>query len=58
VQDQGRGIAPEKLSEIRTKGSGVGFRGMRERVRQLKGKMQIQSDQAGTKITVTLPAQT
>jgi two-component system, NarL family, sensor kinase len=56
VQDQGRGIAPDKLNEIRTKGSGVGFRGMRERVRQLKGKMQIQSDQAGTRITVTLPA--
>jgi signal transduction histidine kinase/FixJ family two-component response regulator len=58
VEDQGRGIAPEKLTEIRTKGAGVGFRGMRERVRQLKGKMQIQSDQAGTKIIVTLPAQT
>ena len=58
VQDQGRGIAPEKLAAIRTKGSGVGFRGMSERVRQLKGKMQIQSDDGGTRISVTLPAQT
>jgi signal transduction histidine kinase/DNA-binding response OmpR family regulator len=58
IQDHGRGIAPEKLAEIRTKGSGVGFRGMLERVRQLKGKMQIQSDKTGTRITVTLPAQT
>jgi signal transduction histidine kinase/CheY-like chemotaxis protein len=58
IQDQGRGIAPEKLAEIRTKGSGVGFRGMLERVRQLKGKMQIQSDKTGTRITVSLPAQT
>jgi signal transduction histidine kinase/CheY-like chemotaxis protein len=57
VQDQGRGIAPEKLAAIRTKGSGVGFRGMNERVRQLKGKMQIQSGDGGTRITVTLPAQ-
>jgi two-component system NarL family sensor kinase len=57
VQDQGRGIAPDKLAEIRTKGAGVGVRGMRERVRQLKGKMHISSDQSGTKITVTLPTQ-
>ncbi len=57
VADHGHGMTPEKLQEIRTKGSGVGFRGMRERVRQLKGKMQIQSDESGTRITVTLPAQ-
>ena len=57
VQDRGRGIAAEKLAAIRTKGSGVGFRGMSERVRQLKGKMQIQSGDAGTRISVTLPAQ-
>jgi signal transduction histidine kinase len=30
---------------------------MSERVRQLKGKMQIQSDDGGTRISVTLPAQ-
>ena len=57
VRDQGRGIAREKLAEIRTKGSGVGIRGMRERVRQLKGSMQIESSDTGTRITVTLPAQ-
>jgi signal transduction histidine kinase/CheY-like chemotaxis protein len=56
VRDHGRGIAPERLAEIRTKGAGVGVRGMRERVRQLKGKMHIQSDQGGTVIAVTLPA--
>jgi signal transduction histidine kinase len=57
VQDQGHGIAPEKLAEILTKGSGVGFRGMRERLRQLHGKMEIQSGDSGTRIAVTLPAQ-
>jgi signal transduction histidine kinase len=56
VQDQGRGIAPEKLDQIRTKGAGVGVRGMRERVRQLKGNMHIQSGENGTRISVTLPA--
>jgi signal transduction histidine kinase len=57
IADRGRGMTPEKLEEIRTRGSGVGFRGMRERVRQLKGKMQVQSDKNGTRITVTLPVQ-
>jgi len=56
IADHGHGMTPEKLEEIRTRGSGVGFRGMRERVRQLKGKMQVQSDKGGTRITVTLPA--
>ena len=57
IADHGRGMTPEKLEEIRTRGSGVGFRGMRERVRQLKGNMQIQSDKSGTRITITLPTQ-
>ncbi len=49
IQDTGRGIPPERLAEIRTRGSGVGFSGMRERVRQLDGQMQIHSDKTGTK---------
>jgi signal transduction histidine kinase/DNA-binding response OmpR family regulator len=56
VQDWGRGISPEKLVEIRTRGAGVGFRGIRERIRQLKGQLHIHSDKTGTKIDVTLPA--
>ncbi|MBV8515223.1 MAG: hypothetical protein JO260_07975 [Acidobacteria bacterium] len=50
-------MTPEKLEEIGTKGSGVGSCGRRDRVRQLKGKMQIESDKSGTRITETLPAQ-
>jgi signal transduction histidine kinase len=53
VQDAGRGTPPERLAEIRTKRSGVEFRGMRERIRQ-----QIHSDKTVTKIDVTLPAKT
>jgi len=55
VQDQGKGMSPEKLSEIHSQGSGVGSWGMRERVHQLEGNMIIQSDGCGTKISVTLP---
>jgi signal transduction histidine kinase len=53
VQDRGKGIPPEK--RFATPGSiGVGLSGMRERVVQLGGKMDIQSD-AGTKVVATLP---
>ena len=56
VQDQGNGMSPDKLSQIQSHGSGVGIRGMRERVRQLKGHLEIVSDSRGTKVSVTLPA--
>jgi PAS domain S-box-containing protein len=55
ILDEGSGIAAEKLDGIRAQRSGVGITGMRERVRHLKGSMEIHSNGAGTKISVTLP---
>jgi signal transduction histidine kinase len=58
VQDQGRGIAPEKKLELLSAGTpGVGIRGMRERLRQLGGTMEINSDGdgSGTQVVVRLP---
>ena len=55
VQDQGKGISPERLAEIQAKGSGVGMTGMRERVRQFGGSMTIESNSQGTVISFTLP---
>jgi signal transduction histidine kinase/PAS domain-containing protein len=55
VQDEGRGMAPEKLSEIQSRGFGVGIRGMRERVHQFSGTMNIKSDGSGTQISVAIP---
>jgi signal transduction histidine kinase len=55
VRDQGKGISPEKLAEIQSKGSGVGIRGMRERLRQFKGDMIIDSNSGGTTVVVTIP---
>ena len=52
VQDDGKGIPPEKLREIQSQGTGVGIGGMRERIRQLDGHMRIQSSGSGTKISV------
>ncbi|MFZ0319126.1 MAG: CHASE3 domain-containing protein [Candidatus Sulfotelmatobacter sp.] len=57
VKDFGNGIPDDQLAEFQTKGLsfGVGLSGMRERVRQLKGRLDIQSNSSGTVISVTLP---
>ena len=54
VRDNGTGMSPERLTQIRSGGSGVGIRGMRERIRQFEGSMQIDSDATGTKIAVVV----
>ena len=56
IRDHGKGIPPEKLAQIHAKGSGVGIRGMRERVRHFAGEMTITSDSPGTTITVVVPS--
>lgn len=55
VQDWGTGIPPERLKVIQSHGSGVGIRGMRERVRQMHGELHIESNASGTKVCVTFP---
>jgi signal transduction histidine kinase len=56
VQDNGKGMSPEKLAEIQSQGKGVGLRGMRERVRSLQGELTIESSGSGTKVSAILPA--
>jgi two-component system NarL family sensor kinase len=55
IQDEGKGISAEKLTDIQAQRSGVGIAGMRERVRHLNGVLNIQSNSDGTKVSVTLP---
>jgi two-component system NarL family sensor kinase len=55
VQDQGQGMSQERIAEVRSRGAGVGIRGMRERVRQLHGELVIESDAGGTKISASFP---
>jgi len=56
VQDQGKGMSLEKQMQLNSSGqSGVGFRGMRERMRQLGGSLEIRSDTTGTAVRATLP---
>jgi signal transduction histidine kinase len=48
VRDKGKGVSPEKLAEMASAGTpGVGIRGMHERVRQLGGTLEMNSDGAG-----------
>ncbi len=56
VEDRGAGIPKEKLEEVISGGSsGVGIRGLRERMRQLGGSLAVQSDASGTTVEVCLP---
>jgi PAS domain S-box-containing protein len=58
VEDQGRGMSPERLAAIQSQGTGVGIRGMQERVRHLRGDLVIESNGSGTKVYATLPLTT
>ena len=56
VQDEGKGIAPDKLSKVSSSGlSGLGLRGMRERIKDFQGDMEIVSHEKGTQIKVIVP---
>jgi len=56
VNDHGRGMAPDLQARIATgESSGVGFRGMRERIRQFGGRLEVSSDENGTRILAVLP---
>src|SRR5246127_2627527 len=54
VEDRGKGIPAEKQRELEAGRGGVGFGGMRERVRQLGGTLEIRSQGSGTLVSVTL----
>jgi PAS domain S-box-containing protein len=51
VQDSGKGIPPGKQHELIESGrGGVGFAGIRERLRRLGGTLEIKSDGSGTTV--------
>jgi signal transduction histidine kinase len=56
IEDRGRGIPLEKLQEMTAPGTpGVGIRGMRERIGQLRGTLEVNSNNSGTAVVVKLP---
>lgn len=57
IRDFGRGIPLDRLDEFHRNGTGVGvgLAGMRERVRELSGDLQLKSNHSGTIVSVILP---
>ena len=56
VKDEGRGFSPHGESIVSGgETPGVGLRGMRERVRQLGGQLEITSNGTGTRVLAQLP---
>jgi PAS domain S-box-containing protein len=56
VSDEGKGIPLDKPLDLDSPATlGVGFRGMRERIRQLGGTLQVLSNGNGTSVEATLP---
>ena len=55
IRDQGNGMLPARLAEIQSGRSGMGIRGMRERLRQFEGTMNIESGTSGTHVFATIP---
>jgi signal transduction histidine kinase len=59
VRDEGKGIPSEnRVSMSAGANQGVGLSGMRERVRELGGTLEIQSSESGTRVTAQFPVST
>jgi signal transduction histidine kinase len=60
VKDQGRGIDKATIQEGNGRRTrlGVGILGMRERMKQLGGKLDIESRPSGTTVRATIPLST
>lgn len=56
IRDKGKGIDDETTKKIAAgSGSGVGMRGMQERIKLMHGRMVVTSNPTGTSVVVTLP---
>ena len=57
VRDYGKGISAERLAKMNGSGSdvGVGIAGMRERLKELGGRLEIESDSTGTLLKASIP---
>jgi len=56
VTDEGKGISPEKMSQISSVGApGVGLRGIRERIKDVGGDLEVTSYEKGTAIKMIIP---
>ena len=57
IRDNGSGMKPDLLNRFRTTGAGmgIGLTSMCERVRDLGGTLQVDSDASGSSVRITIP---
>jgi signal transduction histidine kinase len=57
IRDYGQGIPPDVLNRFRSKRAhgGVGLAGMRERIHELGGRLDMDSDGNGTQVVASMP---
>jgi signal transduction histidine kinase len=57
IRDYGKGISADRLAKMNGSGSdvGVGIAGMRERLKELGGRLEIESDSTGTLLRARVP---
>jgi two-component system NarL family sensor kinase len=57
IEDRGGGMSPDLVARLNNGGGplGVGLAGMRERLQQLSGRLQIESSSRGTTVRATVP---
>lgn len=55
VQDRGKGMPMKRENGGGSEKTGVGLGGMQERLKQIGGSLQIQSNHTGTAVTATIP---
>jgi PAS domain S-box-containing protein len=59
IKDDGRGIPAKRLRTLMEGGAeaGVGLAGMRERMREVGGSLEIRSDRTGTTVVISIPVE-
>ena len=59
IKDDGRGMPRKRLRSLieGAADAGVGLAGMRERMRELGGSLEIRSDRAGTTLVISIPVE-
>jgi PAS domain S-box-containing protein len=55
IRDWGKGMSSTRLAEVHAGKSGLGIRGMRERLRQFDGTLDIESGDSGTRVLAMIP---
>ena len=56
VRDEGKGISSERRQQVESGSGGVGLRGIKERIAQFGGKLELQSNSMGTSVVATIPS--